>query len=268
VQPLVDKHANVPLGGINIRNSIEADIPDSMKKFDPQQAAQIQQFANEFMPGQKFALQIQDAEKDLQYFNAKLASTGYWSKMPAERAAMLKTNPDAIMAKSAADAIREEMYNRLGILEPNSDMAELKKTYGALRNVGDELRGQINVQGRQAPTSLKEAIGLITGLSVGGPKGLLVAAAPMIDRNYNSAERMAARAVEKGANPGVATKAEKALGAARDVAGTVAPAAGAGAGRVMFQASDGTVHSVPDENLKHALAIDPGLKIINNQGNQ
>jgi hypothetical protein len=265
VQPWVDKHAAVPLSGIDIRNNIEAKIPESMKKFNPDQAADIQRFANDFMPGQVFALNIGDAERDLEYFNAKLAATGYWNKMTAERAAMLKTNPEAIKASAAADAIRDELYNRLSMVEPGVDMAKLKQTYGALRNVGDELQGRVNVEGRQAPTSLKELVGLIAGVATGGLKGAAAAAIPAIDREANTATRLVGRATRKaatGQEGPIVNTIKKTVGAAGEVAPAAAAVTGENEGRVYFKDSNGGLHSVPAEHLHLAQQVDPNIKIV------
>ena len=265
VQPIVDKHSTVPLSGIDIRNSIESKIPDPMKKFHPEKAAQVQQFANEFMPGSKFALSIGDAEKDLEYFNAQLADTGYWRKTPSERAAMLKTNPDALMASSAADAIRDELYNRLSIVEPGADMAQLKKTYGSLSNVEHELQGRVNVEGRQAPTSLKELVGLTAGIATGGVHGALAATIPFIDREANTAGRLVQRATQKeatGQGGAVGRAIQKAGGAIEAVAPPAAAVAGENVGRTFFRDSQGRTHSVPSDQLDTARIVDPHLTVI------
>jgi hypothetical protein len=205
IQPIVDKHATVPLGGLNIAEGIRNQISDTMKTFDPAEAKKMEELANDFMPGQKFHLQIQDAENALQHFNAKLASTGFWSKMPSERAALLKTDGTIAGLKAAGDAIRDELYGKLSNLEPGVDVASLKKDYGALRNVEDEIRGRINVNNRQAPISLKETIGLITGLGHGGPVGAAMAALPILDRFGNSPENLIARGVQKAVRPAEST---------------------------------------------------------------
>jgi hypothetical protein len=272
IDPLVQKHANVPLGGLNIAESIRNDIPAAMKSEDPAEAAKMEEIANRFMPQSKFNLNIGDAEDRLQYYNAKLAATGFWSKAPKEREALLKTNGEIAGLKAAGDAIRDTFYGKLGQLEPNlpagDDIASLKKAYGSLRNVGDQIRGRINVNDRQAPLSLKETIGMITGLGHGGPVGTAMAALPVLDRFGNSPENLISRAVQKAARPGeegvankVATKAGKVV---RGAAPESAAVAGAGLGRIFFEASDGSQHSVPDnENaIAHAKQVDPGLKII------
>lgn len=268
IQPLVAKHTTEPLGGVNIADSIRDEIPSAMKIEDPDQAKIMEDIANNFLPGQKFQLQIGDAEDRLQYYNAKLAATGFWSKMPSERAALLKTNGTIAGLKAAGDAIRDEFYGRLEQLEPGANIANLKRDYGALRNVEDEIRGRVNVSDRQAPLSLKETIGIITGLGHGGPIGAAMAAIPMLDRFGNSPENLIARGVQKAARPGeegiVAKGAQKVGKAAKEAAPQAGAMAGAGAGRIIFTASDGSTHSIPNnENaIAHAKAIDPGLQIV------
>jgi hypothetical protein len=268
IEPIVAKHATEPLGGLNIANGIRKEIPDAMKTFKPEEAAKMEQIANQFMPGQVFQLQVADAEQALQHYNAELAATGFWSRMPAEREALLKTDGHIAGLKAAGDAIRDEFYGKLNQLEPGSNVAELKKDYGALRNVEDEIRGRVNVNDRQAPMSLKETIGLITGLGTGGPGGAAIAAIPALDRVVNSPENLIGRAVQKAARPGeeglggkVAKKAGK---VAKEYGPTAVAGGGAELGRIVFTASDGSTHSIPNNPnaLAHAKSIDPGLKIV------
>lgn len=262
VQPWVDKHANVPLSGLAIKNSISAEIPDTMKELEPQDAAEIERFATQFMPGQVFRLSVKDAESKLQFYNQKLAATGFWKKDIQERTALENTDPTVIKWKGAADAIREELYNRLGILEPGLDMAEKKQTYGALRNVENQLQGRVNVEGRQAPISLKQAIGLTAGLSMGRLEGLAAVALPMVDRNYNSAINLAKRGVKQAATGDEGALAKTAKIAAEGLPAVTAPA-GAAAGRIAFRASDGSYHSVPADQLHAATVVDPHLEVLN-----
>lgn len=274
IQPIIDRHAHVPLSGIAIRDSISDQIPRTWFKYHPERAAQVTQLANKFMPGQVFALTVGDAEDELEQINADLAATGYWSKLPNERAALLKSDPTILGYKASADAIREELYNRLGILEPADapKIQDLKKDYGALRNVGNEIRGQVNVAGRQAPISLKQTIGIATGLGQGTPLGAVVAAIPFADKVANSPEQLISRGVQKAARPGEEGIVSKGVQAAGRGAKAAAPAVGAAAGearaeeqghRITFQASDGTMHSVPADQIHQALQIDPHLTIVN-----
>jgi hypothetical protein len=239
IEPLVDKHATEPLGGLNIATGIRNQIPESMKLYDPDQAKKMEELANQFLPGQKFQLQVQDAEDALQHFNAKLSATGYWSKMPSERAALLKTDGTIAGLKAAGDSIRDELYGKLDTLEPGSNVAELKKDYGALRNVEDEIRGRVNVNNRQAPISLKETVGLITGLGHGGPVGAAMAALPILDRFGNSPENLISRGVQKAARPGeegiIRKAAQKTASAVNKAIPPLAAVTGAQAGQAISE---------------------------------
>lgn len=239
VQPLVDKHAGVPLDGDVIANNIRGDIPEAMKKYSPDQAKIMEQKANEWVASGQLGSKAQalpshntfvgDAEEALEHFNAKVSRTGYWSKTASERAALLKTDGDLAGDVATANAIRDELYSKLAQLEPGTDMAQMKKTYGALRNVGDELQGRINVEGRQAPTSLKELVGLVAGVATGGLHGAAAAAIPAIDREANTTRRLVSRATQKAAT-GEEGPISKAITGTARVAGNIAPAVGAAIG--------------------------------------
>ena len=208
-----------------------------MKTFSPDEAKKMEELANQFLPGQTFQLQVKDAEDALQHFNARLSATGFWSKLPSERAALLKTDGTIAGLKAAGDSIRDELYGKLDDLDPGSNVAELKKDYGALRNVENEIRGQVNVINRQSPISLKEAIGMITGLGRGGLAGGAMAALPIVDRYANSPEKLISRAVQKAARPGeegvISKAAQKTASAVKRAIPPVAAVSGAEAGQAV-----------------------------------
>jgi len=271
VEPLLATYGDRPLSGIDIANRIRADIPETMKKFSPEKAAAVEEFANQFLPGQKFNLTAGEAENDIQHLNAELTATGYWKLDPSARAALLKTNPDIVKFQAAGDAIRDELYGKLGDWQAADhvanpvDMASAKKDYGAARSVENNLRGQINVQNRQSKISLKEAIGLAAGVATGGLHGAAVAALPVLDKTFNSGPASFGRAVKAVARPteGIAPKVVAGATAAKNAGEAVAANAGAQLGRIFFTASDGSTHSIPDnENaLAHAKSIDPNLQV-------
>ena len=293
VQPLVDQYKAVPLDGDVIANNIRSKIPPAMTKYSPAEAAKIEALANQWTSGGGMGSRamtvpahntfVGDAEEALEHYNALVAKTGYWSKTPSERAALLKSDGELAGNVAVADAIRDEFYNKLDTLEkarvagqptypgqgvpaataPARDIQKLKQEYGALRNVGNELRGQVNVQGRQSPVSLKEAIGLVTGLGRGGLTGGAMAAIPMVDRFANAPEKLVSRAVQKAARPGEEGVVSKAVTKGREAAGDVGAQVGAAIPRIYFQASDGSSHSVPADQIHEAMKIDPKLTIIN-----
>ena len=273
--PNGQKVADVPLSGLNISNAIRSRIPSAMEEHSPEEAAKMRAVSDHFTPDPTRLRQpvpIGKAEETLEHYNALVARTGYWSKPATERAAMMKTDGELAGNMAAADAIREELYNRLGVVVPGTDMADLKKTYGALRNVQNELTGRINVEGRQAPTSLKELVGLTAGVATGGLHGLAAAAIPMIDREANTTTRLVKRATAKqaGAEPGLATKLV--TGAGKLVDKTVPPAAAAAGEQLgesqpsgnhaLIRTSDGAFHTVPVEYIDHVKQRDPGVIVL------
>ena len=293
IQPLVNEHKDVPLDGDAIANRIRAAIPDTMKQYSPAEAKKIEDVANQFVSrGQQGSTSmappaqntfVGNAEEALEHYNALVSKTGYWEKSPSVRAALLKTDGELAGNMATADAIRDELYSKLDEFEkmrvqgqptypaqggpaatvPARNIQQLKKEYGALRNVEDEIRGRINVVGGQSPTSLKETVGLITGIGQGGWAGAGMAGLPIIEKVANTPERQIARAVQKAARPGEEGVISKAVGKGREAAGDVGAQVGAAIPRVYFQSSDGQTHSVPADQLHEALKIDPKLTIVN-----
>ena len=271
VEPLLQQYGTRPLSGIDIKNRISADIPETLKKVSPEKAAQVEQFAQQFMPGQVFQLTANEAEQYIQHFNAELTATGYWKLDPSSRSALEKVNPDIIKWKAAGDAIRDELYSKLGdwqvadhVANP-VDMRAAKLDYGAARNVENELRGQINVQNRQSKISLKDVIALAAGIAHGGPGGAVIAALPVADKIFNSPAASFGRAVKAVGRPGegAAARVVQGVSALHSAVPKASEMIGAEAPRLFFTASDGSQHSIPDnENaLAHAKSIDPGLQV-------
>jgi len=274
IQPLIAQHENYPLSNSNIASRINAAIDPVMASQDPQEASLIHAQAVKLL-NTSDPIRMGDAEQILQYYNKKVAATGYWSKPPAERVALMQTDGKIAGLVATADAIRDEFYSNLEQIHPGADIRNLKADYGALAETGNTIRGRINVDARQSRISLKEMLGLLTGAHLGGPAGVAAAAVPFIDRAVNSPSKMLGRAVSKAANPGESAVGRAATGAAK-VAGKAiksgAPFAGAQAGqaiansgRVIFQDSSGAVHSVPAEHIGEAKRVDPNLKIISGQ---
>ena len=294
IQPLVDQHKNVPLDGDAIANSIRANIPDTMKQYSPLEAKKMEDVANQFVArGQQGSTSmappaqntfVGNAEAALEHYNALVSKTGYWEKSPSVRAALLKTDGELAGNMATADAIRDELYSKLDEFEkmrvqgqptypaqgvpaatvPARNIQQLKKEYGALRNVENEIRGRINVVGGQSPTSLKETVGLITGIGQGGWAGAGMAGLPIIEKFANTPERQISRAVQKVARPGEEGVVSKTITKGREAAGDVGAQAGAAIPRIYFQDSkNGDVHSVPANSIHEALQIDPHLTIVN-----
>ena len=311
IQPLVDQHKNVPLDGDAIANSIRAAIPDTMKQYSPAEAKKIEDLANQWTSGGGMGHQamavpahntfVGNAEAALEHYNALVGKTGYWEKSPSVRADLMKTDGELAGNMATANAIRDELYGKLDAFEkarvqglptypaqgtpaatvPARNIQQLKKEYGALRNVEDEMRGRINVAGGQSNMSFTEGIGLILGIGTGDMRKLVgTFGIPMLARQASLPEKAIARAVQKAARPGEEGIISKAVGGARKVAESAFPPAVGAVGaekadeslsprgpepevRITFQASDGSYHSVPASQIKAAFAVDPHLKVVN-----
>ena len=294
IQPLVDQHKDVPLDGDAIANRIRAAIPDTMKQYSPAEAKKIEDLANQWTSGGGMGHQamavpahntfVGNAEKALEHYNALVGKTGYWEKSPSVRADLMKTDGELAGNMATANAIRDELYGKLDEFEkmrvqgqptypaqgvpaatvPARNIQQLKKEYGALRNVEDEIRGRINVAGGQSNMSLTEGIGLITGLATGDMRKLVgTFGIPMLARQANLPEKAIGRAVQKAARPGEEGVISKAIGKGREAAGGLGAQVGAAIPRIYFQSSDGQTHSVPADQLHEAMKIDPKLTIIN-----
>ena len=294
IQPLIDQHKHVPLDGDAIANSIRAAIPDTMKQYSPAEAKKIEDLANQWTSGGGMGHQamavpahntfVGNAEAALEHYNALVGKTGYWEKSPSVRADLMKTDGELAGNMATANAIRDELYGKLDAFEkarvqglptypaqgtpaatvPARNIQQLKKEYGALRNVEDEMRGRINVAGGQSNMSFTEGIGLILGIGTGDMRKLVgTFGIPMLARQASLPEKAIARAVQKAARPGEEGIISKAIGKGREAAGDVGAQVGAAIPRIYFQSSDGQTHSVPADQIHEAMKIDPKLTIIN-----
>jgi hypothetical protein len=261
VMPVIQRHEGEIFNTNPVVDAIRKKITPQMTQHAPEEAKILEDFANKFLTGRT----VGDAEKDLEFFNAQLEKEGYWQKTPSQRAALDKVDGKIASRSAAVAALRDSLYDHLD-KQGEPGMQELKKTYGAMRNVENEIRGQSMVSGRQVPMSLKQMIGLTAGVAHGGPLGMAAAAIPFIDKVYNSPESLLNRAVEKSA-PSSATKqaVQKAVGAA----GTAAKAGAAVAGEklakddwALFKSSDGQIYRVHPEDLAEAQKRDPKGKVI------
>lgn len=270
VKPAIDAHTNeqmfkqvaAPPGSLPQKNpiaeSIRTRITPSMQKFSPKAAKSMEAFAKKF----EAPMTVGEAEQTLEHFNAELQDAGYWKKTPSERAAADKVNPMLSARSAAVEAIRDSLYDHL-TNAGETGIKDLKRTYGAIRNVENEIRGQVNVGGRQRPISLKQAIGMTAGVLHGGPAGIAAAALPIVDQLYNSPEALLNRAVGKAAplTPLKSVVQDTALGA-----GITAKAAARaeGANWIRIQGADGKHYEIHPEDLPEAQKRDPALTVLDN----
>ncbi len=114
---------------------------------DPQAAEQLTTLS-ERLRGQK--LSFAEAEDALESLNAGLDA--YYKKNMSSRSLAQRADPAVAADIEIADAIRKQFDDKL------EGFGTLKKTYGALANVGREVSGRIPVAERQNMMSLAEQI--------------------------------------------------------------------------------------------------------------
>jgi hypothetical protein len=265
IQPQIDRHATEALNTIPLRDKLQSAVTPSMQKYFPEDAAKIEQFANNF--GQPMT--ISEANADLQAFNAKLKA--YYKASPDARAAILKTDGDVTALEGAASGLRDLLYNHLEAAGENVPR-DLRQQYGALKQVERVFGKRATVADRQSPISIGQILGYIAGgteatsmLLAGHPvaaaAGLVpvaIAAGAKMRNAPESLIRQGLKAATEEAAPSAAKAAVKR--AVPAVGGNI----GAQAGRFVIQASDGSQHSFPDTPAHRAAVYeaDPGHTVI------
>lgn len=268
VAPKIAKHANEDVfpnltlptanapGAVNPKNNpisdaVRAKVTPAMNRLSPKSAKAIETIAKRFDGPMK----VQELEENVEHLNAELTTEGFYKMSASERAAAVKANPSLAAKSAAVEASRDQLYSHL---EKNGepDIQELKRTYGAMRNVENEVRGQVNVASRQNPISLKQIIAIASGHPVG-------IAATLADKIYNEPAAILNRAVGKNIPDGAVKSAAKDLarGAGTAIKESI-PAVGAAAGRIAFTASDGRKYQVPASAWEKVQQADPGAKQI------
>lgn len=153
------KNIQGPNGKATIDGNIIADQMVSAldKRFvaqNPEKAAAIEQIADTY----RHDLTLNEAEEFLQSANNDLHSYYAKNKVGQKVAA---ADPEKGYVVKEADAIRDQLYGKLNELT-GEDAAKIKKTYGALTNIQNEVIGRKNVAARQAPVSLGQQISRIS----------------------------------------------------------------------------------------------------------
>jgi hypothetical protein len=271
VKPQIDRHAGEILNTAPIRDKIQAAVTPSMKKFFPDEAAEIERFASNFGAPTTVA----EADADLQTLNAKLKA--YYKAPPEARAALLKTEGNLTAVESAASGLRGELYNHLTNAGEEVP-AELRKQYGALKQIQRVFGKRAIVADRQAPLDMKQVLGLMAGgteavgaAMSGHPAAALAGAVPVA---VATAAKMR-NAPESLIKQGLKAAEQEAAGpsAVKEAVKKWTPkiAGGAAAGtaesepvgqHTLFRASDGSFHTVPTAQLEVARERDPGLSVL------
>ena len=251
-EPIVKNHASENLfpalnGKSPLAGAIEKQATDVMEATSPENAKKIREFAKRF----DRPVTVKEADALIGQMNGELDDLGYWDKTPPKRAAAVKANPEIASRVAATDFLREKLIDHLAS-EGETSVQDLKTTYGGLKNLENEARGQIPVQGRQRGLSLKVLIGLASQ----EPTGI---AAALLDKLYNDPTALINRAVRKEAPPGAIKAAAKDIASG---AGTAAKKGVAVAGEkiLYFTSSDGKLHAAPANQKDAVLEKYPGAK--------
>ena len=159
---------------------------------------------------------------------------------PASRYAATAGHPSLEAMEDAAGELRQQIYSKLESLG-EKDPAGLRKTYGALKNVGRAAENRAAIVGRQNPINLTQILSAAGGADVaagalfgGHPLAALAGAVPIvistIAKRLNAPESLIASALdESGVWPKLldaATKAARATGTAVKTAAPVASKVG------------------------------------------
>jgi hypothetical protein len=211
IKPQIDNHASEVLDTKPIRDKIQSAVTRSMAKLDPDGAAEIERYASHFSQPSTLA----EASEDLQFLNAKLKA--YYKAPPEARAAIIKTDGAVNAMESAADGLRDQIYDKLGELG-EKDPRALRQQYGALKDMERVFSKRATVADRQAPLNLQQGIGLLEGSMAvlsGHPVVAAAAAVPFISKARSAPESLIRQGLKtaqagSGAGPGaVSTLAKK-----------------------------------------------------------
>ena len=281
VNPLVVKHGNETIETGPIRDRIRAAITGPMKRHFPEEAAAIENRANEFnIPTATKRYTVAEADETLQAFNAKLQK--YYKAAPGDKSAILKTDGDVAALEAAADGLREQLYSKIDQKEglPDGVTRQIRSQYGSLKELERVFGKRAVVADRATPMNLSQVLGATeaaAALAAGHPLVAAAGVVPSIIKHRGSPESLIKQGLsaarEEAGQTGVVRKAGQAIGnaVARTVPSIAAQTAAAyvpeGApalepGMVRIQDSVGAVHDIPQEAIAAAQTRDPGMRVL------
>lgn len=276
VRPLIDKHAKEDLfpsaalpvrqGTLPAYNPIAESIRDQMDK-SPTVAQHFKKYnatLENIAKSYEHPMTVGEGERIVEKLNADLGKKGYWKLSPSEQKQWETADADIAGAATAARTLRKSLDDRLDTLVGgDSNFQRLKREYGALRGLETDARGQLNVQGRQAPVSMKKLIGITAGVMHGGPAGVVAALVPFADEYINNPTALLNRAVKKSTPDSTLTMATK--GAAAAGAKAVQKSLPVAA-TIMFRASDGSIRTANADQWDEIQKVDPGAQQVHAGG--
>ena len=134
-----------------IADKMKSTITPRFREQNPGLAQKIETAADTYNGRE---LSVGEIENRLQEANGELHS--YYAKNKVSQQ-VAKTDPEIAHVVNEAEGLRELLYSKLDELSGGKS-ADIKKLYGALTNIGNEVEGRAQVYNRQAPASLQETL--------------------------------------------------------------------------------------------------------------
>lgn len=152
---LLGANADDAVDTVSVADEIEKAITPRFARQNPAQADAIRRTAQTY----RRTMSLQEIEDFLEEANNELHS--YYAKNHVGQQAA-KGDPAISHILKEAEGLRKLLYDRLNKLT-GKDAAQIKKTYGALSEIQDEVLKRKNVAARQNPDSLAEQLGFAEG---------------------------------------------------------------------------------------------------------
>lgn len=155
-------NAKAEIDGNKIADAMEGVITKRFEMQNPQKADAIRKVAATY----RRPIQLDEAEEFLQGANNDLSAFYAKNKVGQSTAAR---DPEWGHVVKEAETLRKELYSKLDELDVSggTGSAELKRRYGALSSLFEEVLRRKNVAQRQNPQSLAEQISIAQGVGRG-----------------------------------------------------------------------------------------------------
>jgi hypothetical protein len=274
VKPDVDSIHDKLIDLSSVRDNVQAAATRSMKKYFPNEAREIEEFANHFGKST-----VGEADEDLQMFNARLKK--FYRMNSVDQNAALQNQGAVASLESAADGLRDKIYSTIDEEKgyPAGTTATLRRQYGQLKDIERTFGKRAVVVDRQAPLNMTQVLAMTVGagrLLAGDPTEAVAAAMPWMTKTRGSAKSLIKQGLndarEQAGSPALGDRVQSAIGKASKAIPSIATQAANAAvpqgtpelqkGFVRIQDSRGGVHDVPQESLTGLQQKDAGIKIL------
>ena len=138
VAPQIVRHKDAQVSGDAIARSVDNKISFYLKEAEPSKRQAMQEYADRFR-GKTYTLA--QAQELIQGLNAEMRNLS--PKTPEAKVAIAQTDPLMSAREAAADALRDTMIRTLSE-RGEAGVKELRQDYGALRQIQDALRRNVN----------------------------------------------------------------------------------------------------------------------------